>query len=74
MTAGVHRPLEVIVLNASAIARQCYELSKQLQELHIDMALLSEIRLKHHERFSIPNYHIIGLTASQAEKTNCRCS
>jgi hypothetical protein len=34
-----------------------YELSKQLQDLHIDVALLSETHLKPHERFHIPNYH-----------------
>jgi hypothetical protein len=31
--------------------------SKQLQVLHIDVALLSETHLKPHERFFIPNYH-----------------
>jgi hypothetical protein len=33
------------------------ELSKQLQDLHIDVALLSETHLKPHERFRVPNYH-----------------
>jgi hypothetical protein len=31
---------------------------KQLQDLHIDVALLSETHLKPHERFFIPNYHV----------------
>jgi hypothetical protein len=37
--------------------RQRYELSKQLQEQHIDVALLSETHPKPHEKFFIPNYH-----------------
>jgi hypothetical protein len=32
-------------------------LSKQLQDLHTDVALLSETRPKPPERFFIPNYH-----------------
>jgi hypothetical protein len=42
MTAEVHRPLKVIAFNANGIWRQCCELSKQLQDLHIDVAVLSE--------------------------------
>jgi hypothetical protein len=38
--------------------RQRYELSKQLQSLHIDVALFSETLLKPHQRFHIQNYHI----------------
>jgi hypothetical protein len=34
-----------------------YELSKQLQDLHIDVALVSETHLKPLESFFIPNYH-----------------
>jgi hypothetical protein len=45
------------VFNANGIGRQRYELSKQLQEQHIDVALLSQTHLKPHERFFIPNYH-----------------
>jgi hypothetical protein len=30
----VHRPPKVIAFNENDIARQCYDLSKQLQELH----------------------------------------
>jgi hypothetical protein len=37
--------------------RQRYELSKQLQDLHVDAALFSETRLKPLERFFISNYH-----------------
>jgi hypothetical protein len=36
---------------------QGYELSKQLQDLHIDVVLLSETLLKLHERFFIRNYN-----------------
>jgi hypothetical protein len=40
------------------IARWRYELSKQLQELHIDVALPSDTHLKIRDRLFIPNYHI----------------
>jgi hypothetical protein len=58
MAARFHRPLKVIAFNVNGIGRQRYELRKQLQDLHIDVALLSETHLKPHERFFIPNYHI----------------
>jgi hypothetical protein len=35
MAARVHRPLKVIAFNANDIWRRRYELSKQLQDLHI---------------------------------------
>jgi hypothetical protein len=57
MVNRVHRPLKVIEFNANGILRQCYELNKQLQDLHIDVALFSETHLKPHERFSFQNYH-----------------
>jgi hypothetical protein len=58
MAARFHRPLKVIAFNANDICRRRYELSKQLQDLHIDVDLLSETLLKPHERFFIPNYHV----------------
>jgi hypothetical protein len=60
MVAGVHRPLRVIAFNVNGTWRWRYELSKQLQDLHIDMALLSETHLKAHGTFLIPNYHFYG--------------
>jgi exonuclease III len=57
MAPKVHRPLKFIVFNANGILRQRYELSKQLQDLHTDVGLLSDTHLKTHERFFIPNYH-----------------
>jgi hypothetical protein len=57
MAARIHRTLEVIAFNANDIWRHRYELSKQLQDLHIDVALLSETQLKPRERLLIPNYH-----------------
>jgi endonuclease/exonuclease/phosphatase (EEP) superfamily protein YafD len=57
MAARVHRPLKVIAFNANGIWRQCFKLSKQLQDLHIDVVLLSEKHLKPHERILIPNFH-----------------
>jgi hypothetical protein len=32
-------------------------LNKQLQDIHIHVALFSETHLKPHERFSVPNYN-----------------
>jgi hypothetical protein len=54
----IYRPLKIVVFNANGITRQRYELSKQLQTLRIDVALLLETYLTPHERFSIRNYHI----------------
>jgi hypothetical protein len=56
MAANVHRSLKVIAFNAKDVWRRRYELSKQLQDLHIDVVLLSEAHLKPHERFFVPNY------------------
>jgi exonuclease III len=51
MANRLHRPLKFIAFNANGIRSQRYELSKQLQDLNIDVALLSETHLKPHERF-----------------------
>jgi exonuclease III len=59
MASRVHRPLRVITFNANGIGRQRHELSKQLQDLHIDVALFSETHLKPHERFFIPTLTFI---------------
>jgi hypothetical protein len=58
MANRVHRPVKVIAFNANGILGQRYELSKQLQDLHIDAALFSETHLKPHQRFQIKKYHI----------------
>jgi hypothetical protein len=42
MTSRIHRSLEILAFNANGIGRQCHELSKQLQDLSIDVALFSE--------------------------------
>jgi hypothetical protein len=55
MATRVHRLLNVVAFNANGIGRQRYELGKQLQEQHIDVALFSETHLQPHERFYIPN-------------------
>jgi hypothetical protein len=57
MAARDHKLLKVIAFNANDIWRQHYELSKQLQDLHIGVAVLPETHLKPHERLFIPNYH-----------------
>jgi hypothetical protein len=49
--------LNVIAFNANGIRRQRYGISKQQQDLHIDVALLAETHLKPRERLFIPNYH-----------------
>jgi hypothetical protein len=46
MATRFHRPLKVIAFNAIGIMRQGYELSKQLQDLHVDVARFSETHLK----------------------------
>jgi exonuclease III len=56
MATRVHRYLKVVAFNANGIERRRYELSKQLQEQRINVALFSETHLKPHERFYIPNY------------------
>jgi hypothetical protein len=57
MAARVHRPPKVMAFNAKGIWRQRHELSKQLPDLHIDVAVLSEMHLKPHDWFFSPNYH-----------------
>jgi hypothetical protein len=58
MAATVHRPVKDVAFNANGIGRQAYELLKQMQDLKIDVAVLTETHLKPHMRFCIPNYHI----------------
>jgi hypothetical protein len=55
MANRVHRPLKFMAFNANGILKQLYELSKQLQDLHIYVALSSETHLKPNEMFSIQN-------------------
>jgi exonuclease III len=59
MANRVHRPFKIIAFNANGIQRQRNELSKQLQDLNMDVALFSKTYLKPHERLYvyIPNYH-----------------
>jgi hypothetical protein len=42
MAIRIHRPLKVIAFNESGIGWQRSELSKQLQDLHVDVALFSD--------------------------------
>jgi hypothetical protein len=55
MITRFHRKLKVIASNANGIGSQRYKLSKQLQRLHVDVALFSERHQKTHEIFFIPN-------------------
>jgi hypothetical protein len=41
MATRIHRPLKFIAFNANGIRMQRYELSKQLQDQHIGLALFS---------------------------------
>jgi exonuclease III len=68
MANRVHRPLKVVAFNANGILRQRYELSEQLQDLHIDVALFSETHLKPHERFYIKNYHFYRIDRHPGRK------
>jgi hypothetical protein len=52
-----HKPFKDLTFNANVIGSQ-QELSKQLQELHTDVALLSETHLKPHQRLLLPKYHL----------------
>lgn len=58
LVTRVHRTLRIVAFSENVVLRQCYGLWKQMQELHTDVALLSETHLKLHERFFISNYHI----------------
>jgi hypothetical protein len=57
------------LLNAKGISKQRHELSKKLQDLHIDVALFSEIHLKPYERFYIPNYHFYRIDRHPGRKS-----
>jgi exonuclease III len=48
MANRVNKPLRVIAFNVNGIGRESHEFSKQLQDLHIDLALFSETHLKPH--------------------------
>jgi hypothetical protein len=70
MDARVHWPLKVIAFNADGIWRQRYDLSKQLQDLHIDVVLLCFQRHTSNpmRRSLFQIITFIGLTAPQAER------
>jgi hypothetical protein len=68
----VHRPLKIVAFNINGIGKQRFELGKQQKDRRIDMALLSETRLKLHERFFIPNYHVYRTSLSGVKRRNCR--
>jgi hypothetical protein len=57
MAASVRSLFKVTAFNANGIWRQNYELNKELQDLQIAVASLSDTHLKPHERFFVPNYH-----------------
>jgi hypothetical protein len=63
-----HRPLKILAFNANGIGRQRYELIRQLQGLHIHVALFSQTHLKPHERYLIPNFHFYRTERFPGEK------
>jgi hypothetical protein len=68
IVSRVRRSLKVMAFNANGIWRQRYEFCKHLQDVHIDVALSSEIHLKLHEMFLFWIITFIVLTPSQEEK------
>jgi hypothetical protein len=42
MATRVRRPLKVLAFNANGIRRQRYKLSKQLQDLHVDVTVFRD--------------------------------
>jgi hypothetical protein len=65
MATRVQRPLKVVAFNANGIGTQRYELSTQLQEQRIGVALLPDTRQKPHESSILQITKFIGPTASR---------
>jgi hypothetical protein len=68
MAARVHRPLSVIAFNANVIWRQSYELSKQLQDLHIDVVVPQRYISKPMKDSLFQIFAFMGLNVSREEK------
>jgi exonuclease III len=64
MASRFHRPLKIIAFNANGTGRQRHELRKQLQDIHIDVALFSET----HDRFHIQIYHFYRIDRDPERK------
>jgi len=60
MTIRVYVPLRVAAFNANGIVRWRYQLSKPLQELFSDEVPLSEMYLKHDDRFFLEIVIFVG--------------
>jgi hypothetical protein len=58
LVSRVHRPLKAIAFNANGIGKQSHGLSKQLEDVCIDVDLFLMTRLKSHQRVFSPNLHI----------------
>jgi hypothetical protein len=57
-----------MAFNANGIGRQRHELNKQLQHLHIDLALFAETHLKPHDRSHIQNYNFYQIDREPERK------
>jgi hypothetical protein len=68
MATRLYRPLSVIEFNSNGIGRQRYELSKQPQDSHINVAHFPETHLKTHESSFIPNFHFYRTDRHQVIK------
>jgi hypothetical protein len=64
----IHRAFKIIAFNANRIWRQRHEFNKQLQDLHIDVALFSETHLKPHKRLHTPNYNLYRIDRQPRRK------
>jgi exonuclease III len=68
MASRVHKPLKILSFNANGILRQRNDLSKQLEDLRIDVAMFLETNLKPHEKFFLQTYPFTELTAIREGK------
>jgi hypothetical protein len=58
MSTRIHRPLKVLAFNANGIGRQRYELSKELQELLVDVAPVFRDTFETSWEIFIPNFQL----------------
>lgn len=53
-----HTNLKILIWNANGVKSKQYELAQFLQNHKVDIALISETRMKSTARWSLPNYYI----------------
>jgi hypothetical protein len=57
-----------MIFNANSVGNQSYEVTKQFQDLKIDVSLFSETCLKPYTRFYIQNYDIYRIGLGDGQK------